>query len=198
MRNELLLAFVPLALMAQIQPVRTVTSVAQRVGNQPVPGFQNGHLYFSDRVTIRAYSPEGSLLTFVVQISDARDTAQFLARSSFPKGLEPGMGHWQTRSIVVAQDRVGLFAFSGGYGNLNEWVELDFSGRLIRRVRLDQQECTPMAFLHQCVAFHVIVMGVVAEEDSSVGESETELFNGFLDGADIALVGTVNEDVALR
>lgn len=230
MRTELLLAFLPLALMAQIQPVRTVTSVAQRVGNQPVPGFQNGYLYFFDRATIRAYSPEGSVLTTVVQIPDAEnvratglavdtdgasaiavaygtstlaggiafynrygqpdgfvgtgsyvpeslafaldhslwtfgtqqgrgdymmvhhfsgdreDAGQFLARSSFPKGLEPGMGHWQTRNIVVAQDRVGLFAFSGSFGSLNEWVELDFSGSLIRRVRLDQGEFTTMAF----------------------------------------------------
>jgi hypothetical protein len=55
------------------------------------------------------------------------------------------MGHWQTRSIVVAQDRVGVFAFSGQYGHLNEWVELDLSGKLIRRVRLDEQEFTPVA-----------------------------------------------------
>jgi hypothetical protein len=77
---------------------------------------------------------------------DRKDAAQFLARSSFPKGLDPGMGHWQTRSIVVAQDRVGLFAFSGQNGSLNEWVELDLSGKLIRRIRLDQAEFTTMAF----------------------------------------------------
>jgi len=235
MRGKLLLAFVPLALMAQIQPVRTVTSQAQRVGNQPVPGFQNGYLYFvDDRATVRAYSPEGfPVLTAVVQIPDAdnvwanglavdtdgtfaigvaygtsalaggiafynkygqpdgflatgsylpeslcfaedhslwtfgkqgrgdymgdymmvhhysadrRDAGQFLGRSLFPKGLDPGMGHWQMRRIVVAQDRVGLLAFSGNTGNLNEWVELDLSGKLIRRIRLDQREFTPMAF----------------------------------------------------
>lgn len=230
MRSELLLAFVPVVLMAQSQPVLTVTSMAQRVGNQAVPGFQNGYLYFFDRATIRAYSPEGSLLTIVVQIPDAeavwarglaidtngafaigvafrasasaggiafydkygqpdgfvatgsyvpeslcfaddhslwtfgrqqgggdymmvhhfssdrQDQGQFLARSLFPKGLDPGMGHWQARSVVVAQDRVGLLAFSGRLGNLNEWVELDFSGKLIGRVRLDQREFTPMAF----------------------------------------------------
>jgi hypothetical protein len=231
MRGELLFAFVPLALMAQTQPTRTVTSQAQRLGNQPVPGFQNGYLYFVDRAAVRAYSPEGfPVLTTVVQIPDMdnvwahglavdtdgtfaiavaygtsvraggiafynkygqpdgfvttgsylpgslcfaddhslwtfgaqrgggdymtvhrftanrKDAAQFLARSLFPKGLDPGMGHWQTRSIVVARDRVGLFAFSGSNGNLNEWVELDLSGKLIRRVRLDQEEFTPMAF----------------------------------------------------
>src|SRR5260370_40042708 len=71
MRGGLLLAFVPLALTAQIQPVRTVTSQAQRVGNQPVPGFQNGYLYFFDRASIRAYSPDGfPVLTTVVQIPD--------------------------------------------------------------------------------------------------------------------------------
>jgi hypothetical protein len=232
MRGELLLAFVPLALMAQIQPVRRVTSQAQRLGNQPVPGFQNGYLYFvDDRATVRAYSPEGfPVLTTIVQIPDAdnvwanglavdtdgtfaigvahptpsstgriafynkygqpdgfvatgsyipeslcfaddhslwtfgrqqgggdymmvhrftadrKDAGQFLARSLFPKGLDPAMGHWQTRRIIVAQDRVGLLAFSGDRGNLNEWVELDLSGKLIRRIRLDQQDFTPLAF----------------------------------------------------
>jgi hypothetical protein len=208
MRSKLLLAFVPLALVAQTQPLRTVTSQVQRVGNQPIPGFQNGYLYFIDHATVRAYSPEGfPVLTAVVQIPDAekgwavglavydkygqpdgfvatgsyvptslcfaddhslwtfgrqrgrgdymmvhhfggdrKDAGQFLARSLFRKGLEPGTGHWQTRSIVVAQDRVGLFAFSGSNGGLNEWVELDLSGKLIRRVRLDQEEFTPMAF----------------------------------------------------
>jgi hypothetical protein len=231
MRVELLLSFVPLALMAQIQPVRTVTSQAQRVGNQPIAGFQNGYLYFFDHATIRAYSPEGfPSLTTVVQIpdeeniwarglaadtggtfavgvayrtsaraggiafynkygqpdgfvatgayvpqslcfaddhslwtfgsqqgggdymmvhhfsADRKDAGQFLARSLFPKGLDPGMGHWQMRSIVVAQGRVGLFALSGINGSLNEWVELDLSGKLIRRIRLDQREFTPMAF----------------------------------------------------
>jgi hypothetical protein len=232
MRGKLFLAFVPLALTAQIQPVRTVISQAQRVGNQPVPGFQNGYLYFVDHATVRAFSPEGvPVLTTVVQIPDAenvwanglavdtdgafavgvahrtsggaggiafynkyglpdgfvatgsyipeslcfaddhslwtfgtgprggadymmvhrftanrKDAGQFLARSLFPKGLEPGMGHSQMRSIVVAQNRVGLFAFSGTSGSLNEWVELDLSGKLIRRIRLDQREFTPMAF----------------------------------------------------
>jgi hypothetical protein len=46
----------------------------------------------------------------------------------------------------VAQDCVGLLAFSGRSGNLNEWVELDLSGKLIRPIRLDQQDFTPMAF----------------------------------------------------
>jgi hypothetical protein len=78
--------------------------------------------------------------------SDHKDAGQFLARSLFPKGLEPGFGHWQARHITVAQDRIGLLAFSGPYGNLNEWVELDRSGNLIRRIRLDQPEFTPMAF----------------------------------------------------
>jgi hypothetical protein len=78
--------------------------------------------------------------------ADRKDTGQYLARSLFPKGLDPGMGHWQTRSITVAQDRVGLLAFSGMTGSQNEWVELDLSGNLIRRIRLDQAEFTQMAF----------------------------------------------------
>ncbi|HEY3823824.1 MAG TPA: hypothetical protein VGL82_04655 [Bryobacteraceae bacterium] len=232
MRGELILAFLPLALMGQIQPVRTVTSQAQRVGGGPVAGFQNGFLFFlDDRATVRVYSPEGfPVLATVLQIphaddiwakgfaidtdgtfavgvaygtsaraggiafynkygqpdgfvatgsylpeslcfaedhslwtfgsqrgggdymmvrhftADRKDASQFLARSLFPKGLDPGMGHWQTRRIIVTQHRVGLFAFSGNNGNLNEWVELDLSGNLVRRIRLDQQDFTPMAF----------------------------------------------------
>jgi hypothetical protein len=233
MRGKLFLAFVSLALMAQIQPVRTVTSQAQRLAGQSVPGFQNGYLYFVDHATVRAYSPEGfPVLTAVVEVpddkgyvwadglavdtggtfaigvayggpsyqfggiafynkdgkpdgfvatgsyipgnlcfaddhslwtfgrqygradymmvhhftADRKDAGQFLARSLFPKGMGPGWAHWQTRNIVVAQDRVGLFAFSGTYGSLNEWVELDLSGKLMRRLRLDQEEFTPMAF----------------------------------------------------
>jgi hypothetical protein len=237
MRGKLLLAFIPLALMAQIQmaqiqPVRTVTSQAQRLASQPLPGFQNGYLYFIDHAVVRAWSSEGlpvppfvvefpeaggyvwavglavdtdgtfaigvayggasypfggiafykkdgqsdgfvatgsyipghlcfaddhSLWTFGRQYGradymmvhhfsgDRKDAGQFLARSLFPKGMEPGSEQWQTRNITVAQDRVGLFAFSGWNANLNEWVEVDLSGKLIRRVRLDQ-EFTPMAF----------------------------------------------------
>lgn len=74
MAGKSLLAFVPLALMAQIQPIRTVTSQAQRLGNLPVPGFQIGYLYFVDHATVRAYSPEGlPVLTTVVQIPDAEN-----------------------------------------------------------------------------------------------------------------------------
>jgi hypothetical protein len=74
MRDKLLVAFVPLALMAQIQPVRTLTSQAQRLGNQPVPGFQNGYLYFVDHATVHAYSPEGfPVLTAVVQIPEVEN-----------------------------------------------------------------------------------------------------------------------------
>lgn len=231
MRGKLLLAFVPLTLMAQIQPVRTVTSQAQRVGNQFLPAFQNGYLFFLDHASVRVYSPEGfPVFTTVVQIPDAedawaeglavdtdgtfaigvaygtslraggiafynkygqpdgfvatgsyrpeslcfaddhslwtfglqrgggdymmvhrfgadrKDAGQFLAHTLFPEGTSPGAGHWQTRNIVVAQDRIGLFAFSGRIGSLNEWVELDLSGKLIRRIRLDQDAFTPMAF----------------------------------------------------
>jgi hypothetical protein len=232
MRTKLLLAFVPLGLFSQPQPVRTVTSQAQRVGNQPIPGFQNGYLYWFDGATVRVYGPDGwPVLATVMQIpnaehlraeglavssdgafavgfssrktalmggitfydkngqpdgfvatgsyvpanlcfaddqslwafgtqqpgsgdymmvrhfsADRKDAGQFLTRSLFPKGLEPGMSHWQTRGIWVGKDRIGLLAFSGSDGSLNEWVELDLSGKLLRRVRLDEPEFTPMAF----------------------------------------------------
>ena len=38
--------------------------------------------------------------------ADRKDAGQFLSRSLFPKGLNPGMGHSQMRSITVAQDRI--------------------------------------------------------------------------------------------
>jgi hypothetical protein len=94
-------------------------------------GMQQGG---GDYMTVRHFS------------ADRKDAGHFLARSSFRKGLEPGMGHWQMRSITVAHDRIGLVAFSGHDGTLNEWVELDLSGQLMRRVRVDQPEFTPMAF----------------------------------------------------
>jgi hypothetical protein len=61
--------------MAQIRPVRSITSQAQRVGNQPPPGFQNGYLYLVDEhATVRAFSPAGlAVPTTVFEIPDAQD-----------------------------------------------------------------------------------------------------------------------------
>jgi hypothetical protein len=69
--------------------------------------------------------------------SDHKEHGQYLARSLFPKGLEPGSGSWQSMRITVAHERVGLLAWSGMNSSQNEWVELDLKGNLIRRIRLD-------------------------------------------------------------
>jgi len=89
--------------------------MAQRVGNQAVPGFQNGYLYFFDRATIRAYSPEGSLLTIVVQIPDAEAVwARGLAidtNGAFAIGVAFG-----------ASATVGWIAFYDEYGQPDGFV----------------------------------------------------------------------------
>src|SRR5580658_9657316 len=68
-----LLLFLPaLAALAQSQPSRHVTSQARLIGNQPVPGFQNGYLFFLERDVVRLYSPEGfPLFVTVVQVPNA-------------------------------------------------------------------------------------------------------------------------------
>jgi hypothetical protein len=105
MRGKSLLAFIPLALMAQIQPIRIVTSQAQRLGNQPIPGFQNGYLYFVDHATVRAYSPEGfPVLTAVVQMPDAENV--------WASGL--------------AVDSDGTFAIGVSYGPSNQFGGIAF------------------------------------------------------------------------
>jgi len=66
--------------------------------------------------------------------ADRKEAARYLARSSFPKGLEPGMPSWQKQRITVSRDKVGLLAYSGKVGTSIEWVELDCNGNLLRRV----------------------------------------------------------------
>ena len=80
-----------------------------------------------DYRTVRKYSSDGKL------------AGAYLPRSLFPAGMEPGEHSWQnSSSIVVAHDRVGLWAYSGASGDETEWVELDLSGNLLGRWRLDQ------------------------------------------------------------
>lgn len=47
------------------------------------------------------------------------------------------MDHWQERRITVTSDRVGIQAVSGDTSDKREWVELDLSGNLTGRWRLD-------------------------------------------------------------
>jgi hypothetical protein len=69
---------------------------------------------------------------------DRKEAGRYLARSLFPKGLEPGFPRWQRLRIAVAHERVGLLAWSGENSSQSEWVELNLDGSLIRRVRMER------------------------------------------------------------
>jgi hypothetical protein len=89
-----------------------------------------------DYMTVRKYS------------SDGKESGAYLPRSLFPPGLEPGMSDWQrSTSIVVAHDRVGIWAYSGDSGDQTEWVELDLSGVVLGRRRLDRFNYWPRVAL---------------------------------------------------
>ena len=77
-----------------------------------------------DYMIVRHYNLEGKQL-------DA-----FLPRSAFPKGLTPGSPGGPV-SIAATAERIGVLCYSGTEGSKREWVELDMSGKAIRRVRLD-------------------------------------------------------------
>ncbi len=219
--------------LAASDPVREVTSLAARAGNQLVPAFYNGYIYWvglaGDDSQLTIYAPDGHLafcfetqngvvenialdtdgsvavawqsqksagidfrdsagtLTRTIQTGryvathlafaedyslwslgwqrdaadgtradrrdymtvrkygpDGKESGAYLPRSSFPPGLEPGMPSWQrSNSIVVAHDRVGLWADSGDNDGKTEWVELDLTGVLLGRWRLDEFSYSP-------------------------------------------------------
>jgi hypothetical protein len=52
--------------------------------------------------------------------------------------MEPGGYQWQERRITVTSDRVGIEALSGTDSGQREWVELDLSGNVVGRWRLDR------------------------------------------------------------
>jgi hypothetical protein len=79
----------------------------------------------ADYAILRKYSIEG------------KQTSEYLKRSLFKLGLEPGIGDWQQRRITVTDDRVGVEVFSGTIGTQKEWVELDLSGNVTGRWTLD-------------------------------------------------------------
>ena len=54
------------------------------------------------------------------------------------------------------------------------------------------------ALLHQCIAFLVIAMRVIAEEDLDVARLETQLLDRVQNDGHVPLVGAVDEDVTLR
>jgi hypothetical protein len=97
--------------------------------------FDRGHFLWTfgyqsrrgqDYMTVRRYRPDG------------KEVGAYLPRFAFPKGLEPGGSGWQTMGIAVADDRIGLWAYSGMYGTQAEWVEMDSEGKLLGRWRLDE------------------------------------------------------------
>jgi hypothetical protein len=79
-----------------------------------------------DYMTVRKYLPDG------------KQAGAYLPRSLFPAGLDPAIQGWQERSIFIAHDRVGIWAVSGDSSGKTEWVELDLSGKLLSRTRLDE------------------------------------------------------------
>jgi hypothetical protein len=83
------------------------------------------HADRQDYMMVRKYSP------------DRKEAGRYLARSLFPRGLEPGTHSWQELRIAAVHDRVGLLAWSGDSSKRGEWVELDLNGQLIRRVPVD-------------------------------------------------------------
>jgi len=78
----------------------------------------------SDYMMLRQYSRSGNL------------EKSFLPRTLFPAGLEPG-GSSGDIKLHVTKDRIGMAATSGKSGDSREWLELDFSGNVLKRLHLD-------------------------------------------------------------
>jgi hypothetical protein len=69
--------------------------------------------------------------------SDGKETGAYLPRSLFPAGIPPGNEEWQSRRITVTADRVGIEVLSGNTSSQREWVELDLTGIVQGRWKLD-------------------------------------------------------------
>ncbi len=87
-----------------------------------------------DYMMVRKYSP------------DRKESGRYLARSLFPKGLEPGSGSWQNLRIAATHDKIGLLAWSGEVSSQSEWVELNLNGTSIRRVPVNHVRYGELAF----------------------------------------------------
>jgi hypothetical protein len=68
--------------------------------------------------------------------TDGKELNAYLPRAAFPPGLEPGMQSPGV-SIAVTSDRVGILANSGHTSVQQEWVELDLTGKVIGRARVE-------------------------------------------------------------
>lgn len=94
-----------------------------------------------DYATVRKYSAEGSIL------------GSYLPRSLFPPGMEPGSPKTE-KGVTVTHDRVGIELISGHVSNQQEWVEIDLSGNLKGRWKLDRSNESPgVAFTNDDQAY---------------------------------------------
>ena len=121
-----------------------------RTGQQT--GFSSTGRYFPGHLAI---APDGSIWTLGWQnaredymivrqfSSDGKESKAFLPRSSFPAGLQPGSGGAGPQ-IAVTSDRVDVVVFSGKVGDKLEWVELDWNGNVLDRIRLEDLHIYPM------------------------------------------------------
>jgi hypothetical protein len=112
-----------------------------------------------DYNVIRKYSRAGKLL------------GSYLARSTFPGGLEPG-GAGVPTAIMAAGDRIAVVAFSGMIGNLLELIELDGSGNVLGRMRSDKQRVQFYA-LTDDGAFYGGTNGLLLRFDVAKGVTNT-------------------------
>ena len=120
--------------------------------------------------------------------SEGKELNAYLARSTFPPGLEPGTASPGVR-IEVTRDRVGILANSGKSSLNQEWVELDLNGNVIQRSRTDDT----LRSVHLAVFTsddHVFLQSARAGEVYTLDHaSQTwkpipKLGTGFLMGAD--------------
>ncbi len=115
-------------------------------------GFNSTSPYFPGHIAI---APDGSIWTLGWQnnhqdyrivrhfSSEGTELKAFLPRSSFPPGLEPGTGG-AGPEIAVTGDRVDVLVCSGMQCPGMEWVELDWNGNVLDRIRTDDQVPDPV------------------------------------------------------
>lgn len=93
-------------------------------------GWQNNH---EDYRMVRHFSAGGAQL------------GAFLPRSAFPAGIEPG-GPGAGPQISATSDRIDVLGESGKQGPSMEWVELDWNGNVLDRLRMEDQVADVVAF----------------------------------------------------
>ena len=89
--------------------------------------------------------------------------------------------------VAVVQDFVDGMIFTAGLHGLE-------GGNVFRH----DLDLSAGHMFGEGVALLVVAVGVVAEDDFYIGEVEAERGDGLFDGGDVALVGGIEKDVALR